>query len=225
MNYVAVLTYNQKHRKTYDTLCLLKARGYQNIKVYGQPMTYIKKSYPFILHRPRQIMSIPEPADLCRNLGFEYIEGNFEDNITDKNRVYLLCGAGLLSNEFIKNYRIINAHPGFSPLARGLDAYKWSLYYGLPLGVTTHFLGEYIDAGEIIERREIKVKEYDTFHSVAQRIYENEINMLVDAVELADKKHIFAIPESGDVFKRMPHTLEEKLFEIFEQYKAEHMER
>lgn len=225
MNNVAVLTYNQKHRKTYDTLCLLKARGYQNIKVYGQPMTYIKKCHPIILHRPEQIMSIPNTADLCRNLGFEYIEGNFEDNITDKNMIYLLCGAGLLSNEFVKSYRIINAHPGFSPLARGLDAYKWSIYYNLPLGVTTHFLGVYIDAGEIIERREIGVYRFDTFHAVAQRLYETEIDMLVDAVEIADKKHLFIIPESGDVFKRMPHSLEEKLFEIFEQYKAKHMER
>ena len=31
MRNVAVLTYNQKHRKTYDTLCLLKANGYQNV--------------------------------------------------------------------------------------------------------------------------------------------------------------------------------------------------
>ena len=56
MKTIAVLTYNQKHRKTYDTLCLLKAKGYSNVRVFGQPMTYRKKRYPLIEHRPEQNM-------------------------------------------------------------------------------------------------------------------------------------------------------------------------
>ena len=83
--------------------------------------------------------------------------------------------------------------------------------------MTTHFLGDYIDAGEIIEQRQIGIKGYDTFHSVAQRIYENEIDMLVSAIELVDKKHTFVVPVSNIVFKRMPPILEEKLFETFEK--------
>jgi len=224
MKNIAVLTYNQKHRKTYDTLCLLKARGYQKIKVYAQAMTYTKKCFPLITHRPDQVISIPKLEELCSNLEYEYIEGNFNKNATDTNMLYLLCGAGLLAEEFVNSHRIINSHPGYIPLARGLDAYKWSIYYDLPIGVTTHFLGNYIDAGEIIERRKIKVKEYDTFHSVAQRIYENEIDMLVNAIELADEKHEFILPKSNDIFRRMPYELEENLFERFENYKIRHKE-
>lgn len=225
MSNIAVLTYNQKHRKTYDTLCLLKAKGYQNVKVYAQSMTYTKKRFPLINHRPEQMMSIPIPKELCSNFGYEYIEGNFNETITDEDMLYLLCGAGLLENTFVKSHRIINSHPGYIPLARGLDAYKWSIYYDIPLGVTTHFLGDYVDAGEIIEQREIEIGMYDTFHSVAQRIYENEIDMLVGAVELVDKEHRFAIPKSNDVFRRMPCELEKKLFEAFEQYKAKHIKK
>ena len=33
MKKIAVLTYNQPHRKTYDTICLLKAKGYENVRV------------------------------------------------------------------------------------------------------------------------------------------------------------------------------------------------
>lgn len=225
MKNIAVLTYNQKHRKTYDTLCLLKARGYRNIKVYAQPMTYTKKCFPLVVHRPDQIMSIPELDKLCSNLEYEYIEGRFSKNVTDTNMLYLLCGAGLLEDEFVNSYRIINSHPGYIPLARGLDAYKWSIYYDLPIGVTTHFLGDYIDAGEVVELRKIEVKEYDTFHSVAQRVYENEIDMLVSAIELADKKHEFVIPKSNNLFRRMPCELDKKLFEIFENYKVKHFEK
>ena len=224
MRNVAVLTYNQKHRKTYDTLCLLKANGYQNVKIYAQPMTYTKKHMPLINHRPVQNMLIPEPKELCSNFGYEYIEGDFNSKITDNSAIYLLCGAGLLEKEFVRSHQIINAHPGYIPLARGLDAYKWSIYYDFPIGVTTHFLGDYIDAGEIIEQRELKVGKYDTFHAVAQRVYENEIDMLVGAIELADKQHEFVMPKSNDVFRRMPNNLEETLLEVFENYKEKHLE-
>lgn len=225
MRNIAVLTYNQKHRKTYDTLCLLKAKGYQNVKIYAQPMTYIKKCTPLINHRPMQNMLIPEPEELCGNFGYEYIEGDFNSTIADSSAVYLLCGAGLLEKEFVKKYQIINSHPGYIHLARGLDAYKWSLYYDLPIGATTHFLGDYIDAGEIIEQRKLEIGKYDTFHSVAQRVYENEIDMLVGAIELVDRQHKFVIPKSNDIFRRMPYDLEKTLFEIFENYKEKHAEK
>lgn len=227
MKKISVLTYNVPHRKTYDTLCLLKARGYNDVTVYAQPMTYVKKRQPLISHRPEMVMNYPEPSDLCKNLGFEYIEGGFNNTIgfkEDKNSVvYLLCGAGLLPDEFIFAHRIINAHPGYIPLARGLDSYKWSVYNGLPIGVTTHFLGEYVDAGEVIERRKIDVKEYDTFHSVSQRLYENEIDMLVGSLNHIDVKHEFIIPAEAVVFKRMPEENERELFSKFEEYKSTHI--
>lgn len=218
---IGVLTYNQKHRKTYDTLCLLKVRGYENVTVFAQAMTYVKKSYPLVSHRPELIMDIPNPKELCHHLGYEYREGNFEDAIKEDDAIYLLCGAGLLPESFVKSHRIINSHPGYSPYARGLDAYKWSIYYGLPLGVTTHYLGEHIDAGEVIERRQIFIKQYDTFHLVAQRIYENEVDMLVNAIQKADDEHEYIIPDN-EVFKRMDKEKEKTLFDKFELQRELH---
>jgi len=129
-----------------------------------------------------------------------------------------------LEKKFVKSHQIINAHPGYIPLARGLDAYKWSIYYDFPIGVTTHFLGDYIDAGEIIEQRKLKIGKYDTFHAVAKRVYEYEIDMLVGAIKLVDRQHEFVIPKSNDVFRRMPNNLEETLLEVFENYKEKHLE-
>lgn len=223
MKNIAVLTYPLKHRKTYDTLCLLKVSGYQKIVVYAQPMTYSKKYFPLVKHRPELLMSVPDTKELCSSLGYEYIEGSFTETALDKDMLYLLCGAGLLEKEFVQSHRIINSHPGYIPLARGLDAYKWSLYYDIPLGVTTHFLGGHIDAGEVIERRMIEVERYDTFHSVAQRIYETEIDMLVEAIELAEQQHEFVIPKSDSIFKRMPREIDERVFKIFDDYKKKHI--
>ena len=213
---IGVLTYNCQHRKTYDTLCLLKAKGYSNVTVFAQPMTYTKKRYPIVEHRPELIMNIPETKELCKHFNYQYIDGKFAETIeSENNTLFLLCGAGLLPDCFIRNNRIVNSHPGYIPLARGLDSFKWALYYHLPIGVTTHFLGEYVDAGEIIERREIEIKKHDTFHSLAERVYENEIDMLVGAIELADKEHYFIKPDSNEIFKRMPEMIEEELIQKF----------
>ena len=219
---IAVLTYTVSHRKTYDTLSLLKARGYKDVTVFAQPMTYVKKLQPLIAHRPGMNFSIPEVDKLCENLGYKFIEGEFGVTVSGNydNHIFLLCGAGLLPEDFVFSHRIINSHPGYIPLARGLVAYKWSVYNNLPIGVTTHFLGAYVDAGEVIERRSIKVEEFDTFHSIAQRIYENEIDMLVGAIDFADKDHNFIIPAKDSVpFKRMPEELERELFDRFDMLK------
>ena len=217
---IGVLTYNICHRKTYDTLCLLKARGYKDVSVYAVPLHYKKKFYPLISHRPELNYDIPEPKDFCDNLAYSYQEAEFDQFHFEDDMIFLVCGAGILPDGFIKNHTVINAHPGYIPLARGLDAFKWAVYEQKPIGVTTHLLGDYIDAGEIIERRIIDVKEFDTFHSVANRVYETEIGMLVGALEQLDKKHEFIIPEEESiVHKRMPHEIERELFEKFEQMK------
>jgi len=216
MRKIAVLTYNQKHRKTYDTLALLKCKGYNDVTVYAQPMKYEKKRWPLVKHRPDLVISIPEPEQMCSNLGYEYIEGDFKETINDGGAVFLLCGAGILPEEFVMSHRIINSHPGYTPYARGLDAYKWSVYYNLPIGVTTHLLGWYVDAGEVIERRKIRIEAYDTFHSVAQRVYENEIDMLVGAIDKIDDEHEIVIPGSEPIFKRMGENQEQELFIKFE---------
>lgn len=216
---IAILTYNQSHRKTYDTICLLKANGYNNVIVYAQAMTYTKKRYPLISHRPSIIMNIPNIKELCNNFNYKYVEDDFK-NINESNTtIFLLCGAGLLPDDFISSYKIVNSHPGYIPYARGLDAYKWSIYNNLPIGVTTHFLGRYVDAGEVIERREIIIEKWDTFHSIAQKIYENEIDMLVNAINLIDEEHEYIVPINDEIFKRMDEEHEKELFGKFEERK------
>ena len=218
---LAILTYNVPHRKTFDTLSLLKAKGYENITVFAQPMTYTKKRQPLVAHRPELNYSIPHPVEMCQNLGYQYLEGEFSDIVGKEwdEAVFLLCGAGLLPDEFVRSHRIINSHPGYIPYARGLDSYKWSVYKKLPIGVSTHLIGEYVDAGEIIDRRTVEIKPYDSFHSVAIRVYEYEIEMLVEAIEKVDEEHdVIVPPPDSELFKRMPESMEVELFHRFDEY-------
>lgn len=223
MKKIAVLTYPVKHRKTYDVLSLLKANGYTDVEVYAISFHYQKKRSPIIRHRPEMNFQIPEIGELCFNLGYRYEQGELESFNIDEERIVLLAGAGILPKEFVDKHIIINAHPGYIPNCRGLDAFKWAIAEKQPVGVTTHLLGGEIDAGKIIERRIIDIYKTDTFHSVAQRVYENEVSMLVEAIEKSDDRHLRTVfAENYEIHKRMPQSIEENLMEMFEQYKKDY---
>lgn len=214
---IGIFSYNSVHRKTYDVLCLLKAKGYQEVKVYAMPYHYQKSFQPIYSHRPTALKDMPDTKTVCLNFGYEYVEGTIEHFDIPEDEIILICGAGIIPNEFVATHTIINAHPGYIPYCRGLDAYKWAVYEGKPIGVSTHLLGEYVDAGEVIERRIIPVYYNDTFHSVAQRVYENEVLMLVEAIEKLDDEHEWIHPENYPVHKRMPHSYETRLLERFDK--------
>lgn len=214
---IGVFSYNVPHRKTYDVLCLLKAKGYQEVRVYASPLHYEKKFQPIYLHRPAVLECVPETRIICDSFGYEYMEGKIEDFNISMDEILLVCGAGIIPEKIVKEHTIINAHPGYIPDCRGLDAYKWAIYEGKPIGVTTHLLGEYIDAGEIIERKIIPVYFNDTFHSVAQRVYENEVGMLVGAIEKIGEEHEMILPEDNPIHKRMPQSYEIRLLERFDK--------
>lgn len=137
---IAVLTYPVKHRKTYDVLSLLKANGYTDVNVYAIPFHYQKKHFPTIQHRPEMNFQIPEIDELCFNLGYRYESGELDSVNIDKERIVLIAGAGILPEEFVDKHTVINAHPGYLPNCRGLDAFKWAIAEKHPIGVTTHFL-------------------------------------------------------------------------------------
>ena len=48
--------------------------------------------------------------------------------------------------------KIINSHPGYLPNLKGIDAIKWAIYGHQPIGVSTHYISEKADEGELIER-------------------------------------------------------------------------
>ncbi|MBO4385059.1 MAG: phosphoribosylglycinamide formyltransferase [Clostridia bacterium] len=217
---IAVLTYPVKHRKTFDLLSILKANGYEDVIVYAIPFHYQKKRFPLIQHRPEMHFNVPETEVLAKNFGYRYETGALESFQIEQDRIVLVAGAGILPESFVKSHTIINAHPGYIPNCRGLDAFKWAIVEGEPIGVTTHLIGDYIDAGEVIERRRIPINMYDTFHAVAQRVYENEVSMLVEAIEKLDNDCTqMMLPQDYPVHKRMPEDVEKTLLEEFEQYK------
>jgi len=185
---IGVITYDAPHRKTQDVVSRLILKGYRTrIMLIVIPWMERKQRYPFYHHRPGECVDIyPEQLTKMYDIGcikrdVSNIERNFAIGLYDH---ILIAGAGILPDELVRQYKIINSHPGYLPNVRGLDALKWAIYDGQPIGVTTHYINEKPDEGTAIERRMVPVYFEDTFHSVAHRVYETEIEMLVNAIEV-----------------------------------------
>ena len=223
---IGVLTYNIPHRKTYDTLCLLKARGYKDVIVFATPLHYKKQFKPLYEHRPQLINQISSIKDFCNNLDYKYeLIDNFSDIDLKENTKILVCGAGILPDNFIKKYKVINSHPGYIPEVRGLDSLKWAIILEKKIGVTTHLIGDEVDAGYIIEQKEVPIYENDTFHALSQRVYETEICMLIDAIEKSDGNLIYKSGKNTEVHTRMPKEIEVELLKKFEEVKIKKYRR
>ena len=219
---IGILTYNICHRKTYDTLCLLKARGYKNIIVYALPLHYKKKFKPLYEHRPQLLNQINSLEDFCKNLEYIYSPINDMKEIElEENSLILVCGAGIIPEKVVKKYKVINSHPGYIPKVRGLDSLKWAIVNKQKIGVTTHFIGDEVDAGYIIEQKIIPLYKNDTFHALTQRVYETEVCMLVDAIEKCNGNLEYRSAGNYELHKRMPKEIEETLLEKFEKLKNE----
>lgn len=212
---VTVLTYTVPHKKTYDVLCLLKTKGYENVDVLSAPMTYSKKLRPSVAHRPDMGYLVPSTEEVCRAFGYAYHESpDFYE--ADGADVCLVCGAGIIPQGFVDTHRIVNAHPGYIPFARGLDALKWAILEGAPVGVTTHFLGAEVDAGEVIERRKLELHAEESFFELGMRVYRTEVDMLVNALEKLDEPHCFVPAGETVQHRRMPRELEREMLRKYD---------
>ncbi|RLZ10651.1 formyltransferase family protein [Faecalibacter macacae] len=224
---IAVITYNTPHRKTQDVLHGLKAKGYKNVKVYALP--FIQRENPFkpiYQHRPSKAINV-EVETYTNNFDYQF-ETTTADTLNmqllnDKADFVIIAGAGLLPDELVETHKIINTHPGFLPKTRGLDSLKWAITKGVEIGVTTHFVDTEADAGFLIEQQLVPVYSNDTFHSVAQRQYEIEIEMLVNSIELIPTLNDFPSLSTTEfeATRRMPKAIEEVLMNSFEKYKEQ----
>lgn len=224
---IAVITYNTPHRKTQDVLHGLKAKGYKNVKVYALP--FIQRENPFkpiYQHRPSKAINV-EVETYTNNFDYQF-ETTTADTLNmqllnDKADFVIIAGAGLLPDELVETHKFINTHPGFLPKTRGLDSLKWAITKGVEIGVTTHFVDTEADAGFLIEQQLVPVYSNDTFHSVAQRQYEIEIEMLVNSIELIPTLNDFPSLSTTEfeATRRMPKAIEEVLMNSFEKYKEQ----
>ena len=222
---INVITYDFPHRKTQDLLFRLLAKNYKNIAVFSTPWVERKNFVPFIPHRPFEFHKNATiniyPEELSRKLGFDYFKLNSLDDLPPiKDDDYVLIGgAGIIKKSLTDSKKIINSHPAFLPHVRGLDSLKWAILNDKPLGVTSHIISEEADQGWLIKRDLVPLFKWDTFHSVALRQYEMEIDFLASAVDDIESATMESLKfDDVEVNRRMPNKLQKEMINYFPTY-------
>lgn len=212
---INVLTYDHPHRKTADLLMMLAAQGAKDVRVIALPWTERKTHKPLVWHRP-SVTWHPHPHKMAKALFFGRITTDMANLplFVAEAEDTLVGGAGILPPEVVQGHRVINSHPGYLPYVRGLDALKWAIHDRLPIGVTTHLCGPEPDAGKLLDQYLLKVRPFDTFHSVAMGQYELEVEMLVEAI---DKQPGEELGTDAPVRRRMNHRQEIVMMRRFEE--------
>ena len=218
---IGIITYNKPHRKTQEIIFNLLLNGFKNIDLIVIPWIERKNFQPIFKHRPSTCPQV-NIVDLCKRLNLTHTNVDIEDLnrhcAAKKYKHILIAGAGILPDDLSKNHNVINAHPGYLPYSKGLDAFKWALLKGHPIGVTTHYISYKADEGLLIEKRKVPIYFEDSFGSVCQRIYETEIAMLTNAIKIlesSDAPLTSLADETYTATRRMPHYQEIIMMERF----------
>ena len=220
---ISIITYDAPHRKTQDLVSKLILNGHSDIHLVVIPWIERKSFLPIFKHRPSKKVSITID-EMCKRFNLqssrvdiEKLNDYFFENKFDH---IIIGGAGILPESLAKNHKVINSHPGYLPNLKGLDAFKWAIYHGQPVGVTTHYISDKADEGELIEKTIIPIYYEDTFHSVAYRVYETEIEMLVNAISQIENENATLESLADDRYdanRRMPHHLEIIMMNRFDE--------
>ena len=223
---IGIITYDAPHKKTQDLIYQLILKGRKDLHIMATPWVERKNFVPIYKHRPGKTIDVSLSA-LCRQLGLNLSRLPMDELPDFLNQMkfehILIAGAGILPEALAKNFKIINTHPGYLPYVKGLDAFKWAIYNEHPIGITTHYISEKADEGLLIQRKEVPVYYEDTFHSVAFRQYEMEIEMLADAAQIVAGNPTLEdlADDQYTANRRMPHHLEIKMMDKFEKLRAQ----
>lgn len=225
---VGIITYDHVHLKTEQLASrLLLNAGLPggtplDLKLLALPFSPRPKRDVLLQHRPDQEASI-HVRELARFHDIEFLSCTYE-MIPDVADYYLVAGAGIFAASAIGAKKIINAHPGIIPCARGLDAFKWTILDQVPLGVTLHYIDAEVDAGETIAIFETPIFPDDDLATLARRHYELELDVLCEFLRIMDGggKPPRSDYPSNPPRRRMPVGREQEMVASFPSYRAKY---
>lgn len=222
---LGIISYDHAHLKTEQLVHRFALRnrftaaGKLDLKLLVLPFSPRRPRAVLLAHRPDQEKSV-NIRELAARHQLDILPCSY-DFIPDVADVYLIAGAGIFSARAIGKKRILNAHPGIIPSARGLDAFKWSILGGVRLGVTLHYIDAEVDAGETIAIVETPIFMSDSLEVLARRHYELELDVAAEFLTLLDGRansNSVAYPENPSRM-RMPIKIEQDMIAKFDEYK------
>lgn len=89
--------------------------------------------------------------------------------------------------EKFKN-KIVNIHPSLLPSFKGKRAIQQAIEYGVKYsGITTHFIDEFVDEGEIICQLPVQIIKGDEFASIDARYQKESFQIILDTFNTVNK--------------------------------------
>lgn len=220
---LGLITYDTFHLKTEQVALGLWQRGYRDLHFFALPFVDRPARQVLFAHRP-DMASGAHAREVADTTGSRYTLCTTPSLIPAQAvDIFLILGAGLLPADFVQATagRVVNAHPGMIPIVRGLDAFKWAIYDGMPIGNSLHFIDEEADAGEILGVEPTPLFSNDTLLSFARRHYDLEILMMIAFESYLERRYTpDPVQEVRPARMRMPAEKQAELAVRFEAYKA-----
>ncbi|MCK9561190.1 MAG: dTDP-4-amino-4,6-dideoxyglucose formyltransferase [Bacteroidales bacterium] len=124
-------------------------------------------------------------------------------NLIEKfNLIFSIHCKQIFPKELVERVRCINVHPGYNPINRGWYPQVFSIINNLETGATIHEMDAELDHGNIIARKKIAIKSWDTSLSLYNKIVEAELELLEKHItSIVEKTYTTITPESeGNVY-------------------------
>lgn len=212
---IGLITFDCPHQKTAEII----ERCSKNIScILTIPFKERPKRKVLIKHRPYQL-SGPTPQDIGKAFSIDVIplELITAENNNDFDEL-IVGGAGILSDFIVKKFKVINSHPGLIPMTRGLDSFKWAIYFKEILGITIHQINTDVDLGVHIHHSKTKTFEGDTLLELSNRHYRNEVDCLCEYIKGSLEMNIISNLKCKDSRMRMSYEKERIVVSKFEEY-------
>jgi len=97
----------------------------------------------------------------------------------------------------IPEFGTFNLHASLLPKYRGAAPIQWALINGEKItGVTTFFLQEKVDTGNIILQREVEIDDEDNFQTLHDKLAEVGAQLVLETVRRIESRDINLIPQN-----------------------------
>lgn len=105
----------------------------------------------------------------------------------------------------LPKFGTINLHASLLPDYRGAAPINWAIINGeTKTGLTTFFINEIIDSGNIILQKEIEILDNDNFETLHNKLIDLGENVILDTLSIIEKNKIHAKEQIFDKEKNKP---------------------
>lgn len=146
-------------------------------------------------------LSLYQPTSLKRHEAFERIQELTPDMIV------VVAYGKLLPSEILElpHMGCINVHASLLPKYRGAAPINWAIINGEEeTGVTTMFMNEGMDEGDILLARSVDIDELDNAIEVEERLQQLGARLLIETIRDLEKGELKGMPQDGSMATYAP---------------------